>query len=72
MAAESQSPSRPPGVGEDNWVSISDSVGILVTEVRGRPRQIRVVLADRADPNSEPAVVRAATTCRLPFTEHLE
>lgn len=60
--AESQSPSRPPGVGEENWIPISDSVGILVTDVRARPGRIRVVPADPADPNNEPTFAEVQTT----------
>ena len=59
-AAESQSPSRPPGVSEENWIPISDSVGILVTDVReGR---IRVVRSDPADLTDELGPVDFSTT----------
>jgi hypothetical protein len=61
-AAESQSPSRPPGVSEENWIPISDSVGILVTDVRARPGQIRVVPADPADPSNEPTIAEVRAT----------
>ena len=61
-AAESQSPSRPPGVSEENWIPISDSVGILVTDVRARPGQIRVVPADPAGPSNEPTIAEVRAT----------
>jgi hypothetical protein len=42
-AAQSGS-DRPPGADENNWVPISDSAGILLTNVRNMPDPLRLEL----------------------------
>lgn len=58
--AQSQSPSVPPGVSEENWIPISDSIGIAVTDVRAGPsRQRALPPDDPTDPSQRPTVVQA-------------
>jgi hypothetical protein len=41
-AAEPSVADRPPGVGEDSWVRLSDTAGIVLTDVRATRATIRL------------------------------
>ena len=58
--AQSQAPSLPDGVSEENWIPISDSVGIAVTDVRAGRRVTRAVPPDDpSDQTQRPTIIQA-------------
>ena len=57
--AQSQAPSLPDGVSEENWIPISDSIGIAVTDVRaGRTATRAVPPDDPSDPTQLPTIIQ--------------